>query len=35
MSPPTNNWRKRRIEHRSYVEIVTDMTTWNSERKET
>jgi hypothetical protein len=29
MSPPTNN------EQRVYVEIVTDITTWKSERKDT
>jgi len=30
MSPPTNNWRWRRTEHRFYAEIVTDITTRNS-----
>jgi len=35
MSPPTNNWRQRRTEHRCYAEIVTDMTTRNSERTNT
>jgi hypothetical protein len=34
MRPPTNNWRQRRTEHRFYVEIVTDITTRNSERKD-
>jgi hypothetical protein len=24
MSPPTNNWRQRRTEHRFYAEIVID-----------
>jgi len=31
MSPPTNNWRKRLIEHRFYAEIIMDITTQNSE----
>jgi len=35
MNPPTNNWRLRRTEHRLYAEIVTDITTRNSERKDT
>jgi len=35
MSPFTNNWRQKRVEHRFYAEIVTDMTTQNSERKDT
>jgi hypothetical protein len=35
MSPPTNNWRLRRTEHRYYAEIVADITTRNSERKDT
>jgi hypothetical protein len=35
MLPPTNNWRKRRTEYHCYAEIVTDITTWNSERKDT
>jgi len=25
MTHPTNNWRQRRIEHRFYAEIVTDI----------
>jgi hypothetical protein len=32
MSPPINNWQ-RRAEHRFYAEIVTHITTWNSERR--
>jgi hypothetical protein len=35
MSTPTNNWRLRRTEHRFYAEIVTDIATRNSERKNT
>ena len=35
MSPPTNNWKKRRKEHHFYSEIVTDITPRNSERKDT
>jgi len=35
MSPPTNNRRQRRTEDRFYAEIVTDITTRNSERKDT
>ena len=35
MSSPTNNWKYRRIEHCFYVEIVTNITTRNSERKDT
>ena len=35
MSPPTRNWRQRRTEHRFNAEIVTDITTWNSEGKDT
>ena len=31
MNPPTNNWQQRRTEHISYAEIVTDITTRNSE----
>ena len=31
----TTNWMQRRNEHRFYSEIVTDITTWNSERKDT
>jgi len=31
ISPLTNNWRKRRTEHRLYAEIVTDITTRNPE----
>jgi hypothetical protein len=30
MSPPTNNWRLRRTEHRFYAEIVTDIITIQS-----
>ena len=29
--PLTNNWRKKRTEHHFYAEIVTDITTRNSE----
>jgi len=35
MHPPTNNWRQRRPEYRFYAEIVTDVSTRNSERKDT
>ena len=35
MSPRTNNWKERRTEHTFYAEIVTDITTRNSERKDT
>ena len=35
MSPTTNNWRFRRIEHCINAEIVTDIATQNSERKDT
>jgi hypothetical protein len=35
MHPPTHNWEKIRTEHRFYAEIVTDITTRNSERKDT
>ena len=35
MSPPKNNWGQRRTEHRFSAEIVTDITTRNSERKDT
>ena len=35
MNSPTNNWRLRLTEHRFNVEIVTDITTGNSERKDT
>ena len=31
ISPLTNNWRKRRTEHHLYAEIVTDITTRNTE----
>ena len=31
MSPPTNNWRERRTEHRFYMAIVKNIITWNSE----
>jgi primosomal protein N'' len=34
MNRPINNWRQRRIEHRVYEEIITDITTRNSERKD-
>ena len=34
-SPPTNNWRSRRTKHRFYAEMVTDIKTRNSERKDT
>ena len=33
MSPPIRNWREKRTEHDFYKEIVTDITTLNSERK--
>jgi len=35
MSPPANKWRQRRTEHRFHTEIVMDITTRNSERKDT
>jgi hypothetical protein len=35
MRPPTNNWRQRPTQHRFNVEIVTEITTRNSERKDT
>jgi hypothetical protein len=35
MSPPTNNKRQRRTEHHVYVDIVPDIATRNSERKDT
>ena len=35
MSHPTNNWMKRRYEHRLHAEIVTDITTRNSDWKDT
>lgn len=35
MSPPTNNWKPKRTEHRFFAELVTEITTWNSERKDT
>ena len=35
VNTPTYNWRKRRSEHRLYADIVTDITTRNSERKDT
>jgi len=35
MSPPTNDWRKRRTEHHFDAEIVTDIATRTSERKDT
>jgi hypothetical protein len=31
ISPLTNNWMKRRTEHHFYAEIVTDITTRNTE----
>ena len=31
ISHVTNNWRKRRTEHHFYAEIVTDITTRNTE----
>jgi len=34
MSPPTNNWKYRRTEYGFYAEIVTDITTRNSDRKD-
>ena len=34
MSPPTNNWRINRTQYRIYAEIITDITTRNSERKD-
>ena len=33
--PPTNNQSQRRTELRFYAEMVTDITTQNSERKDT
>ena len=33
-APPTNNCRLKRIEHRYYAEVVKDITTQNSERKD-
>ena len=33
MRPPTNNWGQRRTELRLQAEIVTNITTRNSERK--
>jgi len=33
MSPPTNSWKYRRIEHCFYAEIVTDITTRNKNIK--
>ena len=35
MNRPIKNWRQRRTEHRAYEEIITDITTRNSERKDT
>jgi len=35
MTTPTNNWRLGRIKDRCYADIVTDITTRNSERKDT
>jgi hypothetical protein len=35
MKPPKINWRNRRTEHRSDADIVTDITIWYSERKDT
>ena len=35
MCPLTNSRRQRRTEHRFDAEIVTDITTQNSERKDT
>ena len=34
MSPSINNWRDRPTEHSHYAEIVTDITTPNSEQKD-
>ena len=35
MGPLTNHQGERRTEHHFYAEIVTDITTRNSERKDT
>ena len=35
MRPPTSNWRQRRNEHHFYEEILTDITTRDSERNGT
>jgi hypothetical protein len=35
MSLPTNNRRQRQTEHRTHAEIVTDITTRNSQRQDT
>ena len=35
MIPPTNNRRYRRTQHHGHAEIVTDITTRNSERTDT
>ena len=35
ISSPTNNWGYRRVEHSFYAEIATDITTQNSQRKDT
>jgi hypothetical protein len=35
MSTHTNNWKRRRIEHRFYVEIIENITIRISERKAT
>jgi len=35
MNPLSNNWRKGRIEHRLYADILTDSTTRSSEHKDT
>ena len=35
MRPPTNNLQKRPTEHYFYAEIATDITTRNSECKDT
>ena len=34
MNPTTNNLKQKRTEHRLYAEIVAEITTLNSERKE-
>ena len=35
MRSPTNNWKYRPTEYRFYAEIVKDITTRNSEHKDT
>ena len=35
MNRPINNWRQRRPEYRAYAESISDITTRNSERKDT